>query len=145
MARVKRKGRYEYERDWHQNQSALVVPKAAEAHLLHGISVREFITSHDDIYDFMLRAKAPRGSRLVWQVDGNDYPLQNLTRYYVSAYGGEIIKIMPPLAKKPDEWRRIGIEKGWSCHPCNRIEQATVPINYDYYIKEAEKLVLGLA
>lgn len=142
---VKRKGAYEYEREWHQNQSALVIPKAAEAHLIHGTGIREFVMTHDDKYDFMLRAKAPRGSRLVWVIDGQDYALPSLVRYYVSTAGGELVKIMPPLAKKPDEWRRIGIEKGWTVQPCNRIEQATVSINYEYYIQEVEKLVLGLA
>ena len=58
---VKRKGAYEYEREWHQNQSAPVIPKAAEAHLVHGTGIREFVMTHDDKYDFMLRAKAPGG------------------------------------------------------------------------------------
>lgn len=142
--KVKRKGAYEYELDWNQNHSALVVPKATEAHLLHGVGIREFIENHKDHYDFMLRAKAPRGSRFVWRVDGQDYALPGLVRYYVSQYGGEMIKIMPPLAKKPDEWRHIAVEKGWFVQPCNRIEQATVPINYEYYVQEVEKLCLGL-
>lgn len=141
---VKRKGAYEYQREWHQDQSALVIPMAAEAHLLRHDSISDFIRGHRDEYDFMLRAKAPRGSRLVWHVDGVDYDLPSLTRFYVAQYGGELVKIMPPLAKKPDEWRRISIAKGWRVQPCNNIEQATVPINYDFYIQEAEKLCLGL-
>jgi hypothetical protein len=53
---------------------------------------------------------------------------------------------MPPLAKKPGEWRKIGVEAGWSVQPCNDIRDAKdVKIDYDYYIKEIEKLVLGLA
>ena len=32
--KVKRKGCYEYEQEWHQNHSALVVPKVAEKVLL---------------------------------------------------------------------------------------------------------------
>lgn len=142
--KIKRKGAYEYERDWHQDQSALVIPKAAEAHLLDGANIRQFLEQHEDMFDFMLRAKAPRGSRLVWVIDEQDYALQNLTRYYVSQRGGELVKIMPPLARKPDEWRRIGICKGWKVQPCNRIEQAGVPINYDWYAQEVEKLVLAL-
>ena len=142
--KVKRKGAYEYNREWHQNQSALVIPKAAEAHLLHGTSIREFVMNHEDIFDFLMLAKAPRGSSLVWHLDGVDYALQKNTRYYVAQQGGEIIKIMPPLAKSPNQWRRIAIEKGWSAQPCNRIEQATMPVNHDYYIQEVEKLCLGL-
>ena len=144
MNKVKRKGAYEYEREWHQNQSALIVPKAAEAALIHDVSIRDFVTNHEDLYDFMLRAKVPRNSRLVWVVDGEEYPLPNLTRYYVSKVGGSLVKIMPPLAGKTEE-RRIGIEKDRLVQPCNHITQATVPIDYQYYIQEVEKLVLGLA
>jgi len=96
--------------------------------------------------DFMLCAKAPRGSRLVWVVDGVDNPLPKLTRYYVSQEGGQLVKIMPPLAKKPNEWRRIGIQTGRVVTPCNRLDHENLPpIDYGYYIEEAEKLTLGLA
>ena len=38
--------------------------------------------------------------------------------------------------------RRIGIDVGWTVTPCNNLDEHTVSaINYDYYIKEAEKLV----
>lgn len=142
--KVKRKGAYEYNREWHQNHSALVVPKAAESHLLHGTGIREFIVNHPDFMDFMLRAKIPRGSRLVWEIDGVDYELSNLTRYYASKTGGKLIKIMPPLKGKTED-RRIGIEKQWLCQPCNKITQAVAPVDYEYYIQETEKLVLGLS
>ena len=141
---LKRKGAYEYNREWHQNQSALIVPKAAEAALIHDVSISEYVHSHEDLFDFMLRAKIPRSSRLVWVVDGEEYPLPNLTRYYVSTVGGSLIKIMPPLAGKTEE-RRIGIEKGRLVQPCNHITQANAPIDYQYYTQEVEKLVLGLS
>ena len=142
--KVKRKGAYEYEREWHQNHSALVIPKAAEAHLLHGTRISDFIYNHKDLYDFVLRAKVPRNSRLVWTIDGEDYPLPNLTRYYISTIGGKLVKIMPPLKYQTEE-RRIGIDAKWLIQPCNRITAAQTPVEYRYYIQEAEKLVLGLA
>ena len=36
MARVKRKGAFEYDLEWHQNHSALVVPRVAEQVMLNG-------------------------------------------------------------------------------------------------------------
>jgi ABC-type microcin C transport system duplicated ATPase subunit YejF len=33
---VKRKGAYEYEQEWHQNHSALIIAKAAEQVLVYG-------------------------------------------------------------------------------------------------------------
>ena len=144
--KVKRKGAYQWEREWYQDQSALVVPKAAEAHLIQGINIEQFIRTHDDFYDFLMRVRIQRTSRLVWVVDGYEYPMQRITRYYVSETGGTLVKIMPPLkTKDSNEDRRMAIEKGWLVTPCNRIEHATAPINYDYYIQETEKLCLGLA
>ena len=62
---VKRKGAYEYKMEWHQNHSSLVVAKAAEQALLHGTDIREFIETHDDVMDFMLRTKLPRKYKLI--------------------------------------------------------------------------------
>ena len=138
--KVKRKGAFEYELPWHANQSMLVVPKAAEANLLHDTPIEDFIMNHKDIYDFMLRAKIPRSSRLIG-VDGEkEIDLQNVTRYYVSKEGYELTKIMPALEEGGEE-RRIGIQTGWKVKPCNDIKNYDGDINYEFYIKETEKLV----
>ena len=45
--KIKRKGAYQYEDlGWHQNHSALVIPKAAEAAMLHGKDIAEFVLEH---------------------------------------------------------------------------------------------------
>jgi len=94
----KRKGRYEYEDlPHHKNQSALVVPKAVAAELRGECTIREFITNHKDEYDFMLRVKVARSSELKVYENGNWRKEQNVSRYYVSTSGGELVKIMPPL------------------------------------------------
>ncbi|CAB4146555.1 hypothetical protein UFOVP503_34 [uncultured Caudovirales phage] len=138
--RVKRKGAYEHKMGWHQNAGGLVVPKVAEKVLLDGASIRETIWKWPDRMDFMLRAKVPRSSYLQW----GDERVQNTTRYYIAKDGKPLFKWMPPLKGKT-EWRRIGVESGWSVQVCNDIEDAKLPIDFDYYIQEVEKLCLGLA
>jgi len=77
--------------------------------------------------------------------DGEVTRLQNTTRYYIAKGGGKLFKWMPPLAKQPDVWRRIGIESGWGVQPCNDIRDAgKLPVDFDYYIQEVEKLCLGM-
>jgi hypothetical protein len=150
--KVKRKGAYCHntadtnEMDWNQNHSALVIPKVAEAVLVNDAPIRETLENWPDKMDFMLRVKVPRSSKLMLHYEGIDYPLENTQRYYVSKGGGQLAKIMPPLAraKDPTAWRRIGVESGWSVCPCNDIKQATLPIEYEYYIREIEKLTLGV-
>lgn len=139
---VKRKGVYEYEGlGWHQNQSALIVPMAVEAHMLHGKNLEQFIVAHKNPYDFMLRTKVPRSSRLVLVQGEEDIPQQNICRYYPSHNGGKLIKIMPPLPGK-DEERRISIDKEWDVKVCNDMSNFDWDINYAYYIEQARKLVI---
>jgi hypothetical protein len=137
---VKRKGRYEYDLEWHQNASALVVAKVAEKVLVEGVSVMDTLLNWSDRMDFMLRVKVPRTSHLLW----GDERVQNTCRYYVSTGGQALTKVMPPLPKKPDHWRRIGVESGWTVCVCNDIADAVLPINYAYYVEEIEKLTLRM-
>lgn len=90
--KVKRKGKFEYKLGWHQNHSALIVPKAAEAALVHGADIREFITNHTDMFDFFLRAKVPRSNTLEW----GGIQVNNIERYYISNDGRPLEKVAPP-------------------------------------------------
>ena len=133
--KVKRKGCYEYEQEWHQNHSALVVPKVAEKVLLEGVPIRETLASWPDRYDFMLRVKVPRSSYLT----ANDVQVQNTCRYYIAKGGVTLHKWMPPLKGK-NEWRKIGVESGWTVCVCNDISEAVLPVDLDYYVREVEKI-----
>ena len=142
---TKRKGAYEYDMEWHQNHSALVIAKVAEKVLVDNAPIRQTLEQWPDIMDFMLRTKVPRSSHLAIERDGVTSQLQNITRYYIAEGGGHLFKWMPPLAKKPGEWRKIGVESGWGVQPCNDIRDAgKLPVDFDYYIREVEKLCLSL-
>ena len=142
--KVKRKGEYEHKKEWHQNHSALVVPKVAEQVLVHGAPIRSSAEAHPDIMDFMLRAKVPRSGRLTIEKDGEHQQIQNITRYYVAKGGGHLFKWLPPLKGKT-EWRKFAIESGWGVQVCNDISDAgELPVDFSYYTNEIEKLTLGM-
>ena len=145
---VKRKGAYEFkDLEWHKNQSALVVKMAAVHELLGKGDAEDFIRKHDDPFDFMLRTKVPRSSKLVLfnEETGEEKPLQNICRYYPSVHGGKLIKLMPALEGKELEGdRRLSIDKEWNVTPCNDMGDFSWGINYDYYVKEAKKLVAAI-
>ena len=141
---VKRKGAYEYEKlDWHKNQSALVVKQAAVHELLGEGCAEDYIRNHKNEYDFMLRTKVPRSSRLVMVMDdGKEVALQNICRYYASVDGGKLVKLMPALEGKELEGdRRLSIDKEWNVTVCNKMVDFKWGVNYDYYIAEARKLI----
>jgi hypothetical protein len=139
--RLKRKGCFEYDLGYHQNHSALIIAKVAEQVLVHSKPIRETVEQWPDLMDFMLRTKVPRSSYLQW----GDEQAQNISRYYIAKDGKPLIKWMPPLAKKPNDWRKMSVEAGWLVQICNDIKDATLPVDFDWYVQEVEKLTLCLS
>lgn len=145
--KLKRKGAYQYEGlGWHQNQGGLVIPMAAEAEMLTGVPVREFIANHlkdsNNRWDFVLRTKVPRSSKLVMvNDDGSEVVQQNVCRYYISTTGGKLVKIMPALEEGGED-RRLGIDTQWKVRTCNKMVDELVDIDVEYYATEAEKLLI---
>lgn len=147
--KVKTKGAYEVlpyrELGWHKNHSAMVIPAAVLKELLGECSAEEFILSHKDPYDFVLRTKVPRSSKLYLRYeDGREEQQQNICRYYPALEGGKLVKLMPPLEGET-EWRKLGIDTEYTVLTCNNMKDFDwSKINYDYYIKEAQKLLEGV-
>lgn len=140
---IKRKGAYEYDNlDWNKNHSAKIIAKAAEAVMVYGKDLEDYIRSHDNMWDFMLRAKVPRNSRLILVKDDKEIQLQNICRYYPNKDGGTLIKIMPLLEGKEEE-RRLGIDIEWKVKPCNNMSEFKWDIDYDYYIENTKKLIIN--
>lgn len=142
--KIKQKGAYEYkDLGWNKNHSSLVIPMAVEHELLGRGNAEDFIRTHDNKWDFMLRTKVDRSSRLVLIMeDGTEVQQQNICRYYPSKSGGKLVKIMPPLKGKEDAGeRRLSIDAEWNVVPCNDISKFNWDVNYNYYITEARKLI----
>lgn len=178
----KRKGAYEFEREWHKNHSAMVVPRAVQAYLIEDVDIEDFIRTHADPWDFLLCTKVPRSSSL-W---AGERQLQNVTRYYISETGDSLTKLMPPVKRRKkgelvDSGPRrigvhaeglataIGVRNAYRCSICGdpfsikatfeehnaalhawKIREVnefdgTMPadIDYRYYIREAEKLLIA--
>jgi len=159
--KIKLKGCYVSEPEWHKNHSALIVPKAAKAALVDGIDIADFIHNHGDLYDFFLRTKIPRSSRLVLTTGEEQNAvvtqIQNVSRFFVADEGGQLTKIMPPLDKtkeqeeqdmeeygviQPNGERHIGVCVGQFVQVRNdSTEINRRDINFDYYINETRKIV----
>lgn len=140
--KLKQKGAYEYKNlAWHKNMSALVVPMAVESELKGGDSVSEFIYKHRDPFDFMLRAKVDRKSKLILVTGDNVEEQQRICRYYPSVQGGKLIKVMKPI-KAGGEDRFTAMEADYDVKTCNDMSKFNWDVDYTYYINEATKLIL---
>ena len=136
---IKRKNCYNYNLGWHQDHSALVIPKIAEKVLVDGADPLTLLKEWDDPYDFYYRAKVNRGTRLVIETGYGDVEQQRITRYYVASEGYPLVKIMKPLAKAPDKWRRIRVQAGKKVIIQNNITKPPKP-DYEHYLTEIKKI-----
>ncbi len=145
---VKRIGAYAYvtpledpytrELAWHKDHSMRVVAMAAEAQMVRGIPIKDFIMGHRDPFDFMLSVKVPKSGRL----EANGVPVQKISRYYMSTDGMELVKILQPLKDSTLE-RHFAIQKGWTVTLVNDADLFRWEnLNWFYYIEEARKLLI---
>ena len=146
---LKTKGAYEVlpykELGWHKNHSSMVVPMSVLAEIVGISSSIDFIKHHNDPFDFCLRSKVPRTSKLyLCYENGTEEQQQNICRYFPSLEGGKLVKLMPPL-EGGSEWRRLGIDTEFNVLTCNNMQDFDwKKLNYDYYINEAKKLLDGV-
>lgn len=112
--KVKFKGAFEIDRDFHKNHSKRIVPIAVANYYINNINPETTIKNHlkgwdydfaknYGIYDFCIGAKMTGKNKLykrtVKGVKTTDDKLYKVTRYYVSKEGSELIKKLPPLEK----------------------------------------------
>lgn len=79
---------------WYKDLGNIASVRAANAAMIYGIDPETWLRTHTDPFDFMCRAKAPRGSRLF--IGGSR--VQGTTRYYVTVNGAPMTKTSPPPA-----------------------------------------------
>jgi hypothetical protein len=148
-SKIKHKGAFELEIDFHKNPSNLIVPLAAEAYLVGGKDYREFIFEHDDIYDFLAGVKKKSDFNLVLHtLNDGKYSQENLpkvTRYYVSKNGGHLRKEFHSGKKAGGN---VGVNVEWKITPLNVVKETRASrypqLNHTFYIKETEKLIFSI-
>lgn len=148
-SKIKNKGVFEVdkmvgnERAYHKDNSFRVVPLAIQEYFLNNISIKDTIINHNNIYDFCGRQKFGRDSS-----DGEIHYLNNegkyikelqqkTVRYYISKSNKKFIKV---YSKGTTE----EINKGYEVEVFNKYikkEFKDYKINYNFYIKEANKII----
>lgn len=115
----KRKGCYETERGWHQNQSYPIIRKAAEAAMCDGADIEDYISANDGCgWDFMLRLDLSRESHILLD---NGSKMHGVVRYYVSETGYSARKIMPNSESRLHAKGHADVIKDparWTCNAC---------------------------
>ncbi len=144
---IKRVGAYKSKRDWKANHNALCVSIASEDYLLNGTDIKASLEAlaASEPHSFCLLTNIPRNGR--GECGGE--PIPNLSRYYISNSGGELHKFLPALPKKvavgDNSEREFYIHRGYGATICNEFNPNDImDINFNYYIKEVQKLAMIL-
>lgn len=88
---------------WYKDLGNIVSTRAAVTAMVHGIDPETFIRAHTNPFDFMLRAKVDRASKLML----GDQQIQSTSRYYVARDGLPLVKISPPPpGHTVGQWKR---------------------------------------
>ena len=118
-----------------------VVPYAINEYFTKGIPVEEFITNHEDILDFCMAQKPGKKFDIEFHFidDNNEMSVndcQHANRYYVGKGGGSLYK--------SDDGKLTSMVAGQPVYLLNDVEvrdSDLYPVKYQYYIKEARKVI----
>ena len=145
--KVKKKGLFETEMPYHKNPSALIIPKALEQYFMNNANIDEYIKNPDNaIYDYCLGVKKKTNFKLNLIQNFNFAELiqeqQKVCRYYIS----EKSDTSGLLVKDFTDGRRVSVEANIQVETLyvvkpERKEVKYYNINYQYYIKECNKII----
>lgn len=137
--KIKEKGAFETSKDWHKDNSYMIVPKAVREYFVNGTPIEHTIRKHDNILDFCGRYKASPG----WEVE---YIYFDGVKERRDNYG-KIYRFLP--VNKGGVSMKVN-KDGREHHLCE--SSYTMPynvktdfnfknLNYDFIFKECQKLI----
>lgn len=138
--KIKNKGAFEVDKDYHKDNSFRIVSVAIQNYFMNNVSVEDTILGCTNIYDFCGRQKFKNGESkgVIYHMQGDriiEEEQQKNVRYYISKKGATFVK-------KYTSGEGEGINKGYQVTIFNKFiekSMADYDINYDFYIKEANK------
>jgi hypothetical protein len=137
--KIKEKGAFETKKDWHKDNSYMVVPLAVREYFVNGTPVADTLRKHDNILDFCGRYKATKGWHVEFvYLDGNEERRLDFGKIYrfLPVYrGGVSLKINK-------DGREHHLCEGYQTYPFNRKDEFDKSnLNYGFFENECRKLI----
>lgn len=137
--KIKEKGVFETKKDWHKDNSFMVVPLAVREYLVKGTPILQTLQEHDNVLDFCGRYKATKGWRAEFvYLDGYTEQRMNfgkIYRFLPVIKGGTSLKINV-------DGRVHNLLDSYQTLPYNKINEVDKKnINYSFFINECQKLI----
>lgn len=137
--KIKEKGVFETKKDWHKDNSFMVIPIAVRNYFVNNTPIEETLEKHENILDFCGRYKATKGwhSEFVY-LDGNEEKRLDF---------GKIYRFLP-VNKGGTSWkinqdgREHQLLEGYQTIPFNQIEQFDKKnLNKSFFLNECQKVI----
>jgi len=150
---VKLKGIFELEKELHKDTSNYIITKAVVDYFVKQIPIVQTIKNADNIYDFLASVRVQNTAQGKWVLFHNyllngkiiKEQLQKNNRYYISNLKDHTItkNLVEPILEK-NEGKYSFIAVGKNPIPLNIVTSTKAfdyPIDYNYYIVEARKII----
>lgn len=137
--KIKEKGAFETKKDWHKDNSYMVVPMAVREYFVNGTPISETLRKHENILDFCGRYKATKGWHVEYvYLDGNEEKRLNfgkIYRFLPVNRGGVSLKINK-------DGREHQLCEGYQTYPFNSKDEFDKSnLNYGFFENECRKLI----
>ncbi len=137
--KIKEKGAFETKKDWHKDNSFMIIPLAVREYFVNGTPVAETIRNHKNIIDFCGRYKATPGWSVYFvYLDGAQekrLDFGKIYRYLPVTTGGVSLKVNK-------DGREHHLCEGYQTMPFNRITDFDWNnLNYKFFEQECQKLI----
>lgn len=137
--KVKEKGAFETKKDWHKDNSYMVVPLAVREYFVNGTPISETLRKHENILDFCGRYRATKGWHVEYvYLDGNQEKRLNfgkIYRFLPVHRGGVSLKINK-------DGREHQLCEGYQTYPFNTKDEFDKSnLNYGFFENECRKLI----
>lgn len=139
--KLKFKGDFEVDKDYHKNNSQRIVPYAIKEYFINGTPIVDTITNHKDIFDFCIGRKSTKKYKysMIKGDDRIDIP-DKVVRYYIAANGYKMFKI--DMSTEEKDVKYSAVNKGFLVTPfMDYYESSSYDIDYPYYIAECNKII----
>jgi hypothetical protein len=137
--KIKEKGSFETKKDWHKDNSYMVVPLAVREYFVNGVPIEETLEKHENILDFCGRYKASKGWHVEFAyLDGNTekrLEFGKIYRFIPVVKGGVSLKLNK-------DGRQHHLCEGYQTYPYNKLEKFDKNnLNMKFFVAECQKLI----
>lgn len=139
FGKIKEKGAFETKKDWHKDNSYMVVPLAVREYFVNNTPIEVTLRKHKNILDFCGRYKASKGWHVEFAyLDGNEekrLKFGKIYRFIPVIKGGVSLKLNK-------DGRQHHLCEGYQTFPYNKLEDFDLNnLNMDFFINECNKLL----